>query len=183
LLALTERESRLKTLFIKSLGGDTASYRTCLEETARLIRGFLRKRLSYIPDEVEDLVQEVLLAVHNQRHTFDTTQPFTVWVHAIARFKMIDFLRVRGRRGVHIEFDDAEHEQPVDENYAQDAKRDVLTLLDSLPDKQREAIQCVKIEGLTIAEAAIQTGQSESSIKVGIHRGLKALAEKMKGLV
>jgi RNA polymerase sigma-70 factor, ECF subfamily len=182
LSVLSEREAHLKALFLRSQAGDTAAYATCLSELSLLLRGFMRKRLASIPDEVEDLVQEVLLAIHNQRHTFDASQPLTAWAHGIARFKLVDFFRRRGGQGQHVDIDDVEADLSFESQPAEDAKRDVLTLLDDLPEKQREAIHWVKIEGLSIAEAANKTGQSQSSIKVGIHRGLKALADRMRGV-
>jgi RNA polymerase sigma-70 factor, ECF subfamily len=179
--ALIEREAALKAQFLKGLDGDSAVYASCLSELSKLLRGFLRKRLAALPDEVEDLVQEVLIAIHNQRHTFDAAQPLTAWAHAIARFKLIDFFRRRGVRGEQVDIDDvAEELVASDDHGANDAKRDVLALLEELPAKHREAIHWVKIEGLSIAEAALKTGQSESSVKVNIHRGLKALADRMR---
>lgn len=179
--ALIEREKTLKAQFLLGLDGDAAVYSTCLSELSKLLRGFLRKRLSALPDEVEDLVQEVLIAIHNQRHTFDAAQPLTAWAHAIARFKLIDFFRRRGVRGEVVDIDDVQDELVAsDEQGAHDAKRDVMALLDELPVKHRDAIRWVKLEGLSVAEASQKTGQSESLIKVNIHRGLKALAEKMR---
>jgi RNA polymerase sigma-70 factor, ECF subfamily len=178
---LIEREANLKAQFLQGLDGDAAVYASCLMELSKLLRGFLRKRLAALPDEVEDLVQEVLIAIHNQRHTFDAAQPLTAWAHAIARFKLIDFFRRRGVRGEHVDIDDMHDVLAAgDENAANDAKRDVMALLDELPPKQGAAIRWVKIEGLSIAEAATKTGQSESLVKVNIHRGLKTLAARMR---
>ena len=185
-LSLAERETHIKALFLQGQQGDTQAYSKSLAEIARLLRFFLRKRLMSIPDEVEDLVQEVLLAIHNQRHTYDANQPITAWAHAIARFKLVDFFRRRGAQGPQVDIDDVlegvdgDGALTYEDQPAQDAKRDVMTLLEALPVKQREAIYSVKIEGLSIAEAATKTGQSESSVKVGIHRGLKALALRMR---
>jgi RNA polymerase sigma-70 factor (ECF subfamily) len=39
----------------------------------------------------------------------------------------------------------------------------------------------MKLGGMSTAEAARATGMSESAVKVGVHRGLKALAAKMRG--
>ncbi|MCY1209589.1 RNA polymerase sigma-70 factor, sigma-E family [compost metagenome] len=64
---------------------------------------------------------------------------------------------------------------------ASDAKRDLGGLLQTLPERQRLPIVHVKIEGLSVAETASLTGMSESAVKVGIHRGLKALAAKFGG--
>jgi len=121
-------------------------------------------------------VQETLLAVHNQRHTYDPGQPLTAWVHAIARYKMIDLLRRRaGREALHEPLDDDALFAASDEG-AREARRDLAVLLGQLPDRHRLPILHVKIEGMSVAEAARVTGMSESAVKVGIHRGLKALA-------
>jgi RNA polymerase sigma-70 factor (ECF subfamily) len=93
------REARLHALMVAARGGDAASYAAFLRETAALLRPFFRRRLSQLPDEVEDLVQETLLAVHNKRHTYDAAQPVTAWMYAIARYKLVDLLRARWPRG------------------------------------------------------------------------------------
>lgn len=170
-------EARVRSQFVAGLHGDLRAYQGALSDLARVLRGFLRGRLSRLPDDVEDLVQETLLAIHNQRHTYDAGQPLTAWVHAIARYKMIDFLRRRsGREALHepLENDLAVFAQS--EHEASDARRDLTALLDTLPDRHRLPIVHVKIEGLSVAEAAQRIGMSESAVKVGIHRGLKALA-------
>lgn len=94
---MTASEDRLKSLLVQALAGDAAAYHRFLIDLSAHLRAFLRRRLARLPDEVEDLVQETLLAVHNQRHTFDAAQPLTAWVHAIARYKLVDCLRRRGR--------------------------------------------------------------------------------------
>ena len=93
------KEERLKDLFVRGLSGNNAAYQTFLGELSSYLRAFLRKRLIRLPDEVEDLVQEALLAVHNQRHTYDPSQPLSAWVQAIARYKLVDMLRRQGRSG------------------------------------------------------------------------------------
>ncbi len=178
---MQDRETELRRLMIAASGGDQPAYVTLLSEMALLLRGFFRKRMLSVPDDVEDVVQEVLIAIHNQRHTYDAGQPFTAWAYGIARFKLADFYRRRGARGgEHIDIDDVEPWLATEDHDVHEAQRDIGLLLDELPVKQRDAIRFVKIEGLTIAEAAQQTGQSESSVKVGIHRGLKALAQRLR---
>jgi len=145
------------------------------------LRAFLRVRLSRLPDEVEDLVQETLLAVHNQRHTYDAGQPLTAWVHAIARYKLIDLLRRRaGRDALTDPLDDDLHMFASSDAEAADARRDLARLLERLPDRQRLPIVHVKLEGLSVIETARMTGMSESAVKVGVHRGLKALAAMIR---
>ena len=91
-------EGRLRNLLIRGLAGDETAYHAFLRELSAHLRAFLRRRLVRLPDEVEDLVQESLLAIHNQRHTYDAGQPLTAWVHAIAKYKLVDLLRRRARR-------------------------------------------------------------------------------------
>src|ERR1019366_2100447 len=91
-------EDRLRKLLIRGLAGEASAYHAFLQELSAHLRAFLRKRLVGLPDEVEDLLQESLLAVHNQRHTYDAGQPLTAWVHAIAKYKLIDLLRRRSHR-------------------------------------------------------------------------------------
>ena len=174
---MVTNEIRLRELLVRGLGGDAAAYHGFLQALSAHLRGFLRKRLMRLPDEVEDLVQETLLAVHNQRHTYDPDQPLTAWVHAIARYKMIDLLRRReGRDALHDPLDEEAMDFTRPDTEASDARRDLARLLDQLPERQRLPIVHMKLEGLSVAEAARATGLSEAAVKVGVHRGLKALA-------
>jgi RNA polymerase sigma-70 factor, ECF subfamily len=175
------REDRLKELLVSGLAGDGATYRLFLEKLSAHLRAYLRRRISSLPDEVEDLLQELLLAIHNQRHTYDPRQPLTAWVHAIARYKVIDLLRRRSRtEGRHEPLEDQDELFCASDGDAQEARYDLALLLAQLPDRQRLAIQYVKIDGASVAEAATHLGMSVSAVKVGIHRGLKALAATMR---
>ena len=175
-------EDRLRGLLVRGLAGDAAAYRVFLKRLSAHLRAFLRRRLSGIPDEVEDLVQETLLAVHNQRHTYDAGQPLTAWLHAIARYKLVDLLRRRARGDAFNDpLDDAIEVLAAADDDAADARRDVAKLLDTLPDRQRLAIAHMKLTGMSVAETARLTGTSESAVKVNVHRGLKALAAKIRG--
>ena len=176
-----EIEDRLRALLLQGLDADAAAYQRFLKELSAHLRAFLRRRLAQWPDAVEDLVQETLLAVHNQRHTYDPGQPLTAWVHAIARYKYVDLVRRRsGREALNDPLDDDVEAFAASDHDAADAKRDLRKLLATLPDRHRRPIECVKIEGLSVAETAQRTGMSESAVKVGVHRGLKALAELIR---
>jgi len=175
-------EERLKALILAGLDGDDSAYRSFLNELSGRLRAYVRKRLFHLQDEVEDIVQETLLAVHNARHTYRADEPLTAWVYAIARYKLMDFLRMRSRHDAFNEpLDDyVDIFSSADEEPANDAKRDVGVLLEQLPDKQRLPIIHVKLQGLSVAETAHLTGLSESAVKIGIHRGLKSLAAKIR---
>ena len=177
-----EIEDRLRALLLQGLDADAAAYQRFLKELSAHLRAFLRRRLAQWPDAVEDLVQETLLAVHNQRHTYDAAQPLTPWVHAIARYKLVDMLRRHGRQALVTDPLDDEVEWLADpQPQAQEARRDLGRLLATLPDRQRLPIVHVKLEGLSVAETAQRTGLSESAVKIGVHRGLKALAARIRG--
>jgi len=174
-------EERLRGLLLRGLAGESSAYHMFLKELAAHLRAYLRKRLTRLPEEVEDLVQESLLAVHNQRHTYDPTQPLTAWVRALARYKLIDMLRRRSRTDLlNDPLDDDTELLAASDNEAAEARRDIGKLLAALPEHHRLPIVYVKLEGLSVAEAARRTGMSESAIKVGVHRGLKALAAKVR---
>ncbi len=176
-----ERERRLQDLMVRAQAGDAAAYRRFLTELSGYLRAFLRRRMTRLPEDVEDLVQETLLAVHNQRHTYDPARPVTAWLHAIARYKMIDFLRRHSRTDMLTDpLDDVDELLVTAETPATEARHDVAGLLEQLPDKQRLPIVYVKLEAMSVQQAARLTGLSESAVKVGIHRGLKALARLMR---
>ncbi len=174
-------ENRLRDALCRGLSGDNAAYQQFLTELSGFLRAFLRRRLTRLPDEVEDLVQEILLAIHNQRHTYDPAQPLTAWAYAIARYKMVDMLRRHATRGaLHDTLDDVPEDDialfTAPEHEAGDVRRDLAGLLAQLPDGQRLPIQYMKLEGYSVTETAQRTGLSESAVKVAVHRGLKKLA-------
>ena len=158
-----------------------ANASSALGLVARRLRGYLRRRLASHPDDVEDLVQDTLLALHLQRDSYDPTQPVTAWVLAIARHKLIDLYRRRGRReALHDPIDDVDEALLADAPDEGVPRRDLHGLLRRLPDAQRVAIELTRLEGLSIAEASQRTGASPSAIKVQVHRGLKRLAAFVK---
>lgn len=178
---LEARERRLRSLLVAALDGDGAAYHEFLKLLGPHLRAYLRRRLRSLPDDVEDLVQDTLIALHEQRHTYRADLPVTAWVQAIARYRMIDLLRARRIREDRSDpIDDHLSLLAFDDTEAQDARRDVDTLIRHLPDHQRLPILHTKLHGLSVAEAAAVTGMSESAVKVGVHRGIKALAARLK---
>jgi RNA polymerase sigma-70 factor (ECF subfamily) len=174
-------ELRLHALLTQGLTGDERAYRDFLQASATHLRAFLRRRLSRWPDEVEDLLQESLLAIHNQRMTYDPSAPLTAWLYAIAKYKLIDWLRRHSRREMQNDVLDDENElfSTADAD-ANEAQRDLATLLELLPEQQRAAIMHTKVDGWSVRETAATLKISEASVKVAVHRGLKTLAEKLR---
>jgi len=175
-------EARLRPLWLAAQAGDESAYERALGLMAQRLRGYFRRRLADATHDVEDLVQETLLAVHLQRGTFDAMMPVTAWLHAIARHKLVDLWRRSGRTGALVEsFDELdEREHPAAADSAEPA-RDLAVLLARLSPAQRRSIVDTKIEGLSVAEAARAAGMSESAVKVNVHRGLQKLARLIRG--
>ena len=172
-------EEQLKVLMVRGLDGDSTAQNALLTAMMPLLRSFFGRRLRGAADDVEDLVQDTLIAIHTRRASYDRDRPFTAWAYAVARYKMIDHFR-RSRQ--HVPFEGLE-EILVAEGFqeAASAQMDVDKLLDDISPKQARAIRQTKIDGLSIAEAAESAGISEADVKVSVHRGLKALAERLKG--
>ena len=190
-----ELEQQLRPLWLSAQAGDETAYRQALGLCAGRLRGYFGRRLAADPHEVEDLVQETLLALHLQRGTYDTllalhlqrgtydnSVPVTAWLHGIARHKLIDQLRRRGRsRQLFEPLDDVPDDLHPVHDAESTAGRDLKVLFQSLPSAQREAILDTKIEGLSVAESARRRGVSESAVKVYVHRGLRRLAKLLQG--
>ena len=181
-IEVSDTEKHVRGLLLSSLNGDAKAYQLFLKELAGLLRGYFRRRLASLPDEVEDLVQESLLAIHNKRHTYDRSQPATAWIYAIAKYKLIDLLRRHERYDKRNDpLDDDVTLFTPSENEAADARRDVYNMLAQLPDQMRLPIIHTRLEGLSVAETAERTGLTESAVKVGVHRGLKKLHTLFRG--
>jgi len=165
-------EQTLSRLAGNAQKGDRRAYATLLEESQGWLRRYFRRRIG--PGQLDDLVQDVLLSLHAKLGTYDAKRPFLPWLAAIARYRWVDHLRrVYRNEEVTIEgFDFAE--DPEQEVVA--ARISLERLFEYLPEGQARAIELVKIEGQSVREAAEQSGQSESLIKVNVHRGLKKLA-------
>lgn len=161
-----------------SLAGDASAHKTLFQTLSGHLRAYYKGRLARAgrkPFEVEDLVQECLLAVHTRRHTYDPDQPFTPWVYAIARYKLIDHLRHTKTSMTDISIGDAGELIEQHDPSEIESALDMTKLLARLPEKVSLSIQYVKIDGLSVAEAATRCGISKSAVKINIHRGLKAL--------
>ncbi|WP_235927760.1 sigma factor [Sandarakinorhabdus rubra] len=161
-------------LMARGRAGDQRAYDALLVDVGAWLGGYFRRRLPHA--HVDDAVQETLLALHHRRHDFDCSQPLRPWLAAIARFKWVDRLRAmeRERTAPAMDTSCASHEIDVVSCHA------VRGLLGQLRPAQAEAIRMVKIDGLSIVEASALSGQSQSLVKINIHRGLKRLAGQLE---
>lgn len=175
---MSQNEGRLRALMLSALDGDAAAETALLRALAGHFRAYFARQMGDGAADVEDLVQETLIAVHLKRHTYDRARPFSPWAYAVARYKLIDHFRRRGaRREVPLEaaeslFEDAD---PV----SRTARQEVTRLLDRLPARQRGLVEDVKLSGLSIEETSRKRGMSASAVKVSIHRSVKAMARSI----
>lgn len=170
-------EAQLKAKMLEALSGDAKAHAALLRNVSPILRAFFSRRLQDDWAEVEDLVQETLIAVHTRRHSFDRERAFTPWLFSIARHKLFDQFR-KSRRHQPI---DGLDDILVAEGFEQssNAAMDVNRLLASLSEKQARAIYETKILGRSVAEAAERARISVSDVKVSVHRGLKALTNRV----
>ena len=176
-------EPELRALMTAGLDGDAIAYKMLLERLSSQLRTYFKGQLNRLnrgPVEAEDLVQEALIAIHTRRHTYDRSQLFTPWVYAIARYKFVDYLRRTKQSIKDLPIEDAEEVNVPDDGAHVESGLDLEKLMTGLPPRIRQAIQAVKLDGLSVREAAEQCGMSESNVKVSVHRGLKALALQIR---
>lgn len=163
---------------ITAQAGDRSAQTQLLTLLAGRLRAFFIRRLAGDASQAEDLVQETLLAIHLKRATYDPGQSFTPWAYAIARYKLIDFIRRSGgRRSIPLE--DAGELLAEDNPEEGAVRRDVASLLARLPARQRALMQDVKLHGLSMEEAADRAGMSVTAAKVSVHRSMKRLMKEV----
>ena len=165
-------------LMAHAQAGDQRAYLRLLAEIAPYIRSLVVRSQRDRAD-IEDAVQEVLLTVHAVRHTYDPTRPFAPWLVAIANRRITDRLRRQGRTSA--------RETPLTDEHetfaASAANRDERTEADGmlreaierLPQAQRDAIRLLKLQEMSLKEAASATGMSVTALKVATHRAMKSL--------
>jgi len=164
--------------------GDDIAYRRLLEALAAFLRQIVRRsfeRVGFGNCDVEDVVQETLLAIHLKRQTWDEHEAITPWVTAIARHKLIDNLRRRGRH-VELPIDDLIDVLPAEIPTERLSGREVERLLSVLSGRQRDVVHAISIEGMSAREAADRFRISEGAVRVALHRGLSALAVACRDL-
>ena len=169
-------------LMRSALAGDDAAYQRVLGAVAPVLRANARRalvRAGQPADQAEDIVQDILLAVHLKRHTWDVKAPFAPWLFAIARNKLIDALRRRGRR-VFVNIDDFSETlagEPAEETVP---AREVAAHLQTLPERQRDVLQSIAVDSASIKATAARLSMSEGAVRVALHRGLATLTARLR---
>jgi RNA polymerase sigma-70 factor (ECF subfamily) len=173
-----EREQTWRAWMVAAQAGDGDAYEKLLLELLPHARRQVGRRIGDSPGR-EDIVQNALVSIHRARHTYRAERPFTPWFHAIVRNALTDWLRSRARlsaREVSLELDGVPEPSvaPV-EPFSDSLSPEMEQALAALPPAQREAVEWIHIEGLSVAEAAARAGVSAGALKVRAHRGYRAL--------
>lgn len=162
--------------------GDKAAYKQLLQEVTQYTHGYLSKKMAG-RSEVEDVVQEALLTVHRARHTFDPKRgAFRSWLHAIVESRLMDFWRKQKRKEAHETTSEDELSVLIEapKEISQLDVDEFKVALEELSKNQQDILLALKLEGLTIKEAAERFGMTESTVKVTAHRGYKKLKEALR---
>ena len=173
---MTDQAENLEALMKRSLDGDQRAYALLLQETARLLRPFLARRLNS-GSEVDDLLQEILLSIHKARHTYDGNRPYKPWAYAIAKFRLQDHLRAHYADYLRHAVELSEVENDLTENVTESdiTYESISGEVGKLPPKQAAILQMMHQDGYTAKEVAHKIGMKESAVKVAAHRAYKIL--------
>lgn len=170
-------EDELARLMRAAIAGDERAYAEFLRRAACRVRGFARQKIVQGGVDPEDIVQETLLAIHLKRHTWRDDAPVMPWLYSIARHKLVDAFRRRGRR-VEIEIGELADSLAGPEEPETVSEREIGRALDSLAPGQRSVVAAVSVDGRSISETARSLGMSETAVRVALHRGLTAIAKR-----
>lgn len=172
-------EPRLKALMLRALDGQASAQGQLLLALSGYLRAYFARRIGRESADIEDLVQDTLLAIHLKRASYDRAQPFTPWAYGVARYKLLDHYRRVGSRA-EAPLEDAGVLFAEDDTAPREARRDLGRLLDALPERQRRLVQDVKLTGLSIDEVSQRSGMSASAVKVAVHRAVQAMARRAR---
>jgi RNA polymerase sigma factor (sigma-70 family) len=166
-----------------AISGDADAYRRFLVAVTPHLRAMARYRCraaGAAEGDAEDVVQEVLLAIHLKRGTWDPSRPIGPWIAAIVRNKLIDSLRRRGRH-VHVPIEDVIDTLGAEDNSGNSSPGEIDALLGQLKVQQREIVKSISINGSSVRETADRLQMTEGAVRVALHRALKTLAAMYRG--
>lgn len=156
--------------------GDRQAYVRLLEDVTPVIRGIVRARGGWLGLEAcEDVVQEVLLALHAKRHTWREAEPVQPWLYAIARHKVVDAVRARGGR-VSLPIEDFADVLPAPNALDPTLRSDALRMISELDERSARIVRAIGLEGASVSETGAELGMKEGAVRVALHRSLKKLA-------
>ncbi len=182
-MGLREAEEEWALLMRAAINGDSSAYRRLLASLTPALRTVARRncaRIGLDGGEAEDVVQEVLLAIHLKRHTWDSDRPIGPWITTIARNKLIDARRRRGNMST-LPIDDLADILTAEGSDDPMDRRDLDRLVGKLGERQQDLVRSLSVEGQSIQETAKRLNMSEAATRVALHRAIKALAALYRG--
>lgn len=177
-----KQEKQWALLMRAANAGDAHAYQRLLREVTPVLRAAARRGLApagMADTDAEDVVQETLLAIHLKRQSWDEEARFGPWLQAIARHKMIDVLRRRGRR-VSLPIDDFLEVLADGASEPAMLTSDVERHLEELPPGQRMVVHAIAVDGASIGDVAARFSMTSGAVRVALHRGLSSLARKFR---
>jgi RNA polymerase sigma-70 factor (ECF subfamily) len=177
----SQNEGRWTELMRAANRGDASAYQRVLAELAPVLRAIVSRGSSCGSGsaDVEDVVQDILLAIHLKRHTWDERRPLLPWVRAIARNKFVDNLRKRDRH-VRVPLDDIAERLADTRSFDDTSGIDVSRMLATLKKRQRQIVQAISIEGTSASQIAGRLAMTEGAVRVALHRALHSLAKAVR---
>jgi RNA polymerase sigma-70 factor (ECF subfamily) len=172
-------ETYCSGLMCRANRGDASAYRQLLQELASALKRSANRSGSQCSlEDIEDAVQETLLALHLKRHTWDESRPLLPWIRAILKNKVADALRRRGGR-VHLCIDDVA-ETLADAPIEVASRVETERVLASLKGRQRDIVVSISVEGADARQVATRLDMTEVAVRVCLHRALKAMARTFR---
>lgn len=177
-----DNEQRFLEKMVKAQRGDKAVYENLLLELSMFLNNYLRPKI-FNSDHLDDVIQEILLAVHKSRHTYDSKRSFMSWLLAIVHYKFIDHVRAMAKSDkefLHSDSNEKDHDYLLEELIKIEVGEQLLLAIESLDEPSRSVIDLLKVQGMKVSEVSIKLNISESNVKVLAHRSIEKLKKIMK---
>jgi RNA polymerase sigma factor (sigma-70 family) len=176
LLDMTVLKEDWDQLLVKANAGDAGAYARFLHAITPVLRGIVRARSGTLGGATcEDVVQEVLLAVHLKRHTWSSGAPVRPWLYAIARYKVVDAFRARGRR-INLPIEDFAETLQAEAGVDPTEANDIAKMIALLDPRAAQIVRKIGLEGASVGETALAMTMNEGAVRVALHRAFKKLA-------
>lgn len=177
----SDQEKRWAGWMLAAQEGNQELYQKLLTELAQYLEKWMLRSIHQMENS-QDIVQEILLCVHRAKHTYLPNRPFKPWLNAIARNKLIDYIRKHQRNREYLTWEESPFD-PVDDTFRESLNQGLSdrlsAALQTLPEKQRQIIELLKLEDQSVREVAEKLEMNESAVKVAAHRAYKRLRKKL----
>lgn len=178
---MTQERETYSHLMVEAQAGSSVSYHNLLSKISITLSKFLSRRI-YLVDDREDVLQEILIAIHNSRHTYLPSKPFHPWMYAIAKnilYKYYKKVNQQYSRFVEIEMNQLVSNNEIQSNQKEKADK-IMLLIQDLPKKQRDIVSMLKIQGFSVKDVSLKLRLSEANVRVIAHRGYQTIRMRME---